>query len=900
MRKTAQFTLTAWFALIASAAGAQTIAPASQPVGLPPARIVPTAVAVRTETPPAIDGRLDDAAWTQAPAVTAFTQRDPVEGAPASEATDVRIAYDSEAIYVAARLSDRSAVTSRLGRRDMALASSDWFRVSFDTYHDGRIGVQFDVNPAGVRRDATLGGTTGGLSGPPFGGGDGDLAWDAVWDVATTVDAAGWTAELRIPFSQLRFAPADEHTWGLQLERIIVRKQEHSLFSFRSKSEPAGVPAFGDMTGLRGIRPGRPLELVPYVLSNAGFVDTADNPLRGDREFGANAGVDARYRMTSSMIVSGTVNPDFGQVEVDPAIINLTAFEVRLEERRPFFVEGASNFRFGGNIVGPGANAAALLYSRRIGRPPQVGLNADSVDAPGVTEILGAAKISGKTANGWSLGVLNAVTSEERGRFIDANNVVQSALVEPRTNYFAGRLNREFRRGMSTFGGIVTSVNRDVSDRRAADGLRSSAYAGGVDFVHEWANRGWGLGGFLVGSQITGSAPSVQAVQRSSSRYYQRPDSNRLEVDPTATSMRGLAGTMQLRKQSGLHWTGDIWVGAVSPGFEINDAGFQQRSDRIATGGALRYSQRQPGRFLRSWGVSAVQNHTLNFDGDWIEKVIRLSGTVTLLNYWDVDVNSSYERERIDDRLTRGGPLASKPPSWTIRVGTGSDPRKSITGSLDVELAGDRVGSRTRGVTTLVDLRSSPRWNLSFGPRLVHVRQHAQYVATVADPLMTETFGARYIFAPLEQTELSLVTRVNYTFTPDLSLELYLQPLVSNGEYGALKEFTTPSAYEFAVYGTDVGSFTKSADRYTIDPDGLGPAGAFTVTDRTFTTRSLRGNAVLRWEYRPGSTLYLVWQQERLNPSRMPDFQVNRALGSLFEADGNNVFVLKWSYWFNP
>jgi hypothetical protein len=866
----------------------------------PAVRSVPSAPAMRLSTAPRVDGQLDDLEWMQVRVIDAFTQRDPVDGAPASELTEVRIAYDDEAIYIAARMSDSGAVTSRLGRRDMPLASSDWFRVSFDSFYDKRAGFRFDVNPAGVRRDSTL--TTAGMSfsAGPLGGTDGDLAWDAVWDASTSVDAGGWTAELRIPFSQLRFSTADEQVWGLQLERIIDRKQEHVLFSFTPKSEPGGVAAFGDLHGLRDIRPGRPLELIPYVLSNADFASARGNPLRGTQDFGASGGLDARYRLTSSLILSATANPDFGQVEVDPAIINLTAFEVRLEEKRPFFVEGAGNFRFGGNINGPGGNAAALLYSRRVGRPPQLGLSGAQVDAPGVTRILGAAKLTGKTTSGWSIGALNAVTGNERGRFIDAAGLAQRGLVEPRTNYFTGRLNREFRRGMTTIGGIVTSVNRQTGDASAARALRSAAYTGGIDFSHDWANRSWGLGGYLVGSQVQGTPEAMLLTQRSSGRYYQRPDSRTLRVDPTATSMGGYAGTIQIRKVSGEHWTGDAWVGATSPGFEINDAGFLQRSDRLATGGALRYSERNPGRLFRNWSLYVIQNHTKNYDGDWIEKVIRPNAQFTFLNYWSLALSGSHERERMDDRLTRGGPLALKPSSWSLNTSLDSDPRRTIGVSFDVRTGGDRAGSRTREVATLLEVRTSPRWNLSFGPSLMRVRQDAQYVTSVSDALATDTYGARYIFAPLEQTEMSLVTRLNYTFTPDLTLEMYLQPLVSNGDYGTPKQFQTPSGYAFAEYGTDIGTIARDGSRYTIDPDGDGPARAFNVGDRSFTTRSLRGNVVLRWEYRAGSTMYLVWQQQRLNPAQMNDFGVGRALGGIFDGDSENVFVLKWSYRFNP
>ena len=825
--------------------------------------------------------------------IALFVQRDPDEGVPASEATEVRIAYDDEAMYIAARMHDRGTVTSRLGRRDMVNTSSDWFRVSLDSYYDRRSAFRFEVNPAGVRRDAAISG----------GSGDGDLAWDAVWDAAATIDADGWTAEMRIPFSQLRFTVADEQLWGLQLERLIDRRQELSMFSFTPKSEQGGVPAYGDLTGLRGLRPGRKLELLPYVLSQGTFQPDSTNPFVGDSEMDAAAGLDARYRITSNITLTATANPDFGQVEVDPAVINLTAFETRFEERRPFFVEGASSFRFGGTVGGPSAAAASVLYTRRIGRAPQLGVGTSNADIPSTATILGAAKVAGKTASGWSIGVLNATTDAEHARYQDPLGATQRALVEPGTNYFVGRVNRELRRGQTQIGGIITTTNRGLPSETAADALlRESAYSGGLDFVHEWANRGWNLSGFLVGSRVAGSPTAILATQRSSTRYYQRPDAGHVGIDPTATSMSGVAGSVQMRKSAGLHWTSDSWIQFVSPGYEINDIGFLQRSDRRAFGNGITYNQRTPGKFWRDWRSTNYVNYAQNFDGDTIDHFYWTRLAMTHLSYWQVDGSVWYEPERPDDRFTRGGPLANRPAVARYIGIVRSDVRKPITGSLEYNLVTDQAGSRNRYWDLSMSVRTSPRWNLAIGPRFQHVFADAQYVTTVADATMGATYGARYIFSRLDQTEVSLVTRLNYTFTPDLSFELYAQPLVSNGDYGTPREFQRPREYDFKTYGEDIGTISQSDSHYLIDPDGEGPARSFTVTDRSFTTRSLRGNAVLRWEYRPGSTLYVVWQQDRLNDEPMTDFEARRALASLFGGDGhtNNVFAIKFSYWINP
>ena len=859
------------------------------------ARIAPTVAAVPISTAPVIDGRLDDDAWLGAPVISAFTQRDPDEGSPGTERTDVRVVYDDVAMYVGARLYDRQPATTRLGRRDMDLSSSDWFRVSFDSYFDRRTAYRFDVNPSGVRRDAIL---VGAVSGGGFTGPEGDLAWDAVWNASTSIDEQGWTAELRIPFSQLRFVSGSD-TWGLQVERVLDRRQELSLFSFSRKSEPGGVPAFGSLRGLTGLRMGRRFELLPYMLSGADLVEAGGNPFRSNRELHAQAGLDLRYAITSNLTLTTTVNPDFGQVEVDPAVINLTAFETRFDERRPFFVEGAASFRFAGALGGPSAVAQNMFYSRRIGRAPQLGLDGPS-DVPETARILGAAQITGKTANGWSVGVLNAVTGRTHGRFIDVTGGPATALTEPLANFVVGRLNRELRAGQTTIGPMFTAVTRGVSDPRAAGALHGGAYAGGVDFFHEWANRTWNMAGFAVGSRVTGSADAMLRTQRASTRYFQRPDAKTFAVDPTRTSLDGFAASMQFRKVSGRHWTGDGWVATTSPGFEMNDLGFQQRADRHAAGGGVRYQQLQPGRFLRSWNLFTGNDLAVNWDGNLIDARNFLRGTAQLLNYWSISGMVRNEPERQDDRFTRGGPRALAPRAVAQELTISSDPRRAVGADLQLSRWRNRAGSRLSETEVTLRVRTSPRWNLTVGPTFLRARQDAQYVTAFTDASATATFGRRYVFAPLDQKELGVVTRLNYTFTRDLTLEVYAQPLVSHGDYGAPKEFLRSSGYEFGVYGKDLGSIARTNGGYDVQVPHAGGTTRFTVPDRSFTTRSLRGNAVLRWEYRPGSTLFVVWQQERLNHDFLPSFGLSRAVGSLLDAHANNVFVVKWSYWLNP
>jgi hypothetical protein len=493
-------------------------------------RVTPEAVGVRTSGAVMLDGRLDEAAWMDAPPITDFTQRDPHEGAPASERTEVRILYDREAIYVGARLFDSSGrVSSRLGRRDQSLPGSDWFSVGFDSDHDHLSEYRFSINPAGVRRDEKR------LAG------SGDESWDPVWQAATRRDSKGWYAEMRIPLSQLRFAEDREQTWGMQLIRRISRNGEESWFAFTPKRERSGVQRFGHLTGLRDLTSSGRFELLPYVVTRAryGPVPPADdagfaNPFVDGADGSATGGIDLRYRIASNLSLDATVNPDFGQVEADPAIINLTAFETRLAERRPFFVQGADIFRFGGD-GGP-----QLFYSRRIGAPPAGRVPPSAVydDMPESSTISGAARLSGRIAS-WSLGVVDAVTAREEARFVTDDRQFGSAVVAPWTNHLAVRARRELRQGSSTIGVLATALNRRLDDDALAARLRSDAYAGGIDFNHDWHDRVWSLRGYAVASRIAGDPLVIEAAQRSSARYYQRPDAAHLAVDDDATTLSG-------------------------------------------------------------------------------------------------------------------------------------------------------------------------------------------------------------------------------------------------------------------------------------------------------------------------------------------------------------------------
>jgi hypothetical protein len=887
----------------------------------------PTARAIPLQGRITLDGRLDEAVWGAAPPITAFTQLDPDEGQPVSERTEVYFTYDAEALYIGARLSDSGPVSRRLARRDTPLEDSDWFIVALDSHHDHLTAYRFWVNPAGVRRDEvfTSGGnragtvTTGGAVIER--GGQADASWDPVWSAATSVNASGWVAEMRIPFGQLRFSRADVQTWGLQVERRIARKQEQALFAFVPKDQPAGVALYGHLEGLQGIQAPRPLEVLPYtsgrllrrpvVAQNPSV--SFPNPFQSRSAASGGVGADVKYRLTSNFTLDATLNPEFGQVEQDPAVVNLTAFETRFDERRPFFVEGAEIMRFGTSVLGnPEGGPPQLVYSRRVGRAPQLATPRDAVyaDMPETTTILGAAKLTGRTVNGWSVGVLQAVTQRETGILIDANEQRREAVVEPMSNYFAGRLRRDFDAGRTTVGGMFTSVHRRLDGEAATTQLRSSAYAGGIDFRTETADRVWSIFGSFSPSFIRGSPAGIAATQRSSAHFFQRPDATHLNYDPEATSMFGYRAQIDAGKRAGT-WIWNVAVTATSPGYEINDLGFQLNADRILLDPNVTYEQNRPGRLFRRWSLRFGPDNDFNYGGDLIRSISMWTFQSQLHNFWTNSVRFHWIAPVMSDRLTRGGPLTRMPPGWLAGFDVGSDPRLRYSVAGGLTHTSDRAGMEQTTASLTAGIRPASNWNIRVGPSLNRVHLPAQYVTTVVDPTAAATYGSRYVFAALDQTTLGIDTRLNVTFTPALSLELYAQPFLATNDFGALKELRAPRTFDFLEYGTDIGTLTREPGATSlIDPDGDGPAQPFRVADRDFNLNSLRGNAVMRWEWRPGSTMFLVWQQDRagrlgaldaeLQGRDLSGFDVRTHVDDLFSARPTNVLVFKVSYWLNP
>jgi len=831
-----------------------------------------------------IDGRVTEAPWLHAPVATDFVQFEPSEGQPGTERTEARVLYGDDALYVAIRAYDRDpdGIVGQLTRRDQD-SYSDLVGVVVDSYFDRRTAFQFVVNPVGVKQDVYR-----------FDDTNEDDGWDAVWDVATSKDAEGWTAEFRIPYSQLRFRDAPDQTWGINFFREIARRDETDVWAPLSRTDAAIVSRSGELRGLENLDAPRRVEVVPYTVARVRRAPgDPENPFYRRNERFGTVGADLKYGVTSDLTLDVTLNPDFGQVEADPAQVNLTAFESFYPERRPFFVEGSSIFRF---ALSPGDGDDAnesLFYSRRIGRAPQ-GEPDDRggwVDMDPQTTILGAAKLSGKTASGWSVGALQAVTSEETASVAPADGTRLDETVEPFTSYGMVRVQRDFRAGRSAVGLVATAVNRD---RQAADALalRRHAYTGGVDFRHRFADERFEVSGYLLGSHVGGSATAIDAAQRSSVRYYQRPDAGYLRYDPTRTTLDGASAFLAFAKIGGSAWQYSTGVLTRSPGFEVNDIGFQRDADNTMTWVWVGYRQTTPTGPFRRYNLNLNGWTAWNYGGDRTALGGNVNGSVQLKNFWNAYGGVNREASVYSGRTLRGGPLFKREPSTNFWMGIGTDSRQAVR--LEVNGWGTVRGqsdSWSLGASPSVRFRPSGRATFSVGSSIGRNVNDYQWIGRYGSA------AEQPVFARIDQTTVGLTARIDYAFTPTLSLQVYAEPFVSAATFGDYKLVGDPVADRYEDRFVDLHHYVDGG-QVVSELDGDGLIDAFDQPD--FNYKQFRSNTVLRWEYRPGSTLFLVWSQGRDQSVERGDFDLRGDMGDLFGVRPDNVFMIKVSYWMSP
>jgi hypothetical protein len=821
-----------------------------------------TGTAVRASRAPVIDAREDDDAWRDTPPLpNAWRQFQPGEDAAPSFRTEAKIAYDDRNIYVLVRAFDPhpDSIVPLLSRRDVR-TNSDQIKVVIDAYHDRRSGLQFMINPAGVKRDASI-----------YSDVVEDMSWDGVWDAAARIDSLGWVAEFRIPLSQLRFSAAPSHTFGFGIWRDIARKNERISWPIFRSSRNAFASQLGEIAGITGISPSRRFELLPYVVAKnvsepfrtGGSIGTQNPPgiLTWRRDQQITAGADFKYGVTSNLTLDATINPDFGQVEADPSILNLTAFEVRFEERRPFFQEGVQLFKCGGPCEG-------IFYTRRIGRLPQLRSEKVADNDPAFTRIAGAAKLTGRLHNGVSVGLVEAVTQREIGHL--------GTTIEPQTNYAVGRVYKEMREGRSGLGFMLTGVNRDL-DADTRDLLRRDAYTTLVQGFHRFSRERFELMAYAGFNEVFGSDSAIALTQRNSVHLYQRPDHEE-RYDPTRTRLAGSVKAVQFQKLGGAARFSTFFRHA-DPGVELNDLGFVPIVNDVSLRNTFDLNSLQPTRFYRR---ALAELETFQ---SWTTGGLPSGLTTSLIlfaelpNLW----SPSIEYDGTDFggvfcvACARGGPALRRSAQHQIKVGVDGDPRPVVVPHVSVTYArGDEGRSTTRGASGLLDLRIASRFSMSVGPEYEHKVDDQQWYDNYG-ALLSDT--THFTFAHLDQTTLSMTTRASFTATPNFSIQLYAQPFVSSGAFSNWRELNQPRARDYDARFRPYGG-------------GANPEG--------FNFKELRSSLVARWEYRPGSTLFLVWTQGRKQDDLDPgSFQFRRDYHNLFRARPDNTFLVKGSYWFS-
>ena len=827
--------------------------------------------------PLTLDGKLDEAAWAEARFATDFQQKLERGGGPASERTEVAFLYDDEALYVGARvhLRDPSQLRAPSSRRDDA-ADADRLIVSLDTYRNRQTAYNFGVTAGGSQLDYYQAEDVFELR---------DYAFDPVWDARAAPNGGGWTAEMRIPFSSLRFHAAAEQVWGVNVQRVSPAQRLYAFWVVVPGNETGWASRFGELVGIQGVEPGRRIALVPYASgqsvrapedgAGAGAV-VADE---GDMEW--RYGGDLLVDLTPNLALEATFNPDFGQIESDPAVVNLTAFEVFLPERRPFFVEGSDLLR------GPGPR---YFYSRRIGAPPHsVG---ELEDLPESTTIPGAAKLIGRLPDGRSVAALVALTEEESARLLDpGTGSAVTVPVEPRTFFGVARLQKDFGAG-SRVGLIATGVDRGFpEDGSLSDLLPQRAWAGGVDWALRFGGQSHELGGYLGGSLVEGDAAAIARLQGSSARYYQRPDADHVELDLDATRLSGYTGQLRLDRIEGA-WRWGLSAEARSPGFEINDAGAMATADDLVGFGHLAWGRPTAGGPFHRVDLSASMASGWNFGGVRQFTSPSLNAGVVWRNFWRSYLRVTRELEALSDSFTRGGPLMATPAGWSSRFGLSTNDARLRVFGLDGTFASDDLGSSAWSALARMRMRTGEHLTFSLAPGYERGRDARQYVVTM--PAGREaTFGQRYVFGELDRSTLFVRLRAGLSLTPRLGLDLYVEPFAASGSYARLGELLAPRTSDLLLYGTEGTTITRGEDGSWQVTDG---ASAFTIPNPDFDVVSLRGNAVLRWEYAPGSNLYFVWTHNRAE-----DDVVGAPVGAgdlldAFSTAAYDVFAVKASY----
>ncbi len=837
---------------------------------------------------PIIDGQLEETNWKNSEWQGNFTQFQPANGKNATQRTEFAILYDDNNIYVGIKAYDTSpdSILRRLTMKDEL--QGDMVGIAFDSYHDKLTSFVFEVSAAGIKTDYIV----------TNDGGNNDYTWEPIWYVKTSVNSEGWVAEMRIPLTQLRFEKNGEKAWGLEVVRRINRYQEMSIWQPIPKDGSGMVHFFGELSGINGIKPKRQVEIAPYIEGQVErFGKEEGNPYMTGKSSNSNAGIDGKIGITNNIIMDFSVNPDFGQVEADPSQVNLTAYETYRKEQRPFFIEGKNIYSFPLMIGDGDMSNDNLFYSRRIGRSPQYVPDIPAnqyIQTPGYSHILGAAKISGKTKNGLSIGFMENLTGSEYAE-TDSSGFRRKVEVEPLTNYFVGRVQKDFKQGMTVLGAMFTATNRDINTTEL-NFLARSAYTGGLDFAHYWDNRNWYFAVKTVFSKVSGSRNALITAQESSARYFQRPD--RFRMDSTRTSLIGQGGRFEIGKQGGGKWTYGAFVNWKSPGLELNDMGYMRNADFILQILYAQYQILQPKGIFRSFGLFMDQYSGWDFDANLVAKGLEANARMQFTNYWTVQGGFSLEGTFLSNSMLRGGPYFKTPGGIRNFLSVSTDERKKLlflfTG---MSFFGDSKYEQTFNYNLEIQYRPIDVLQLSLIPGYMTDRSVLQYVDQYN--LGNEK---RYLFAKLDQHVLNLSFRMNLNLLPNLNIQYWGQPFVASGKYSDYKKITNSRAGKFSDsyqnFSTSQINYDAVNNIYSIDEYRTGNTD-YNFTAPDFNDKEFLSNLVLKWEYIPGSYLYLVWSQRRDRSDIFGTFSPGTDMRDLFTLMPHNVWMIKLSYRFS-
>ena len=821
--------------------------------------------AARTQTKPKIDGKLDDDCWQKTGTWDGdFIQQQPHQAAPPSQETEIKILYDDKYLYFGFICHDNEPekMDPILGRRDQM--NGDVTGIAIDSYNDNQTAFEFNLTAAGQKIDLMHLGEYGW-----------DFEWNAVWDGKTTIGDSAWYAEMRIPFTQIRFSNEEEHVWGMHIWRWINRLQEESEWKLIPVDAPAMVYIFGELRGIKDIPYKRNFEVMPYVKGK--YISQSEN----NENFGA--GIDGKMGVTSDFTLDYTINPDFGQVEADPSVLNLTSYEVFYDEKRPFFLEGKSILEY---------NAAndLVYYSRRIGHAPgyypDVSEN-ETLSLPENTSILNALKFTGKNKKGLSLGVVNSMTAKENATIYSGDESRKEA-VEPFTNYFVGRLKQDFNKGSTTIGGIATSTIRNIKDEQL-EYLADKSFVGGLDFEHNWKNRKYFVNGKSFFSSINGSEESISRLQRSSPHLYQREDAKHLEYNSSLTTLQGWGGEINAGKRSGiLRITGNVdWR---SPGVDLNDMGYMWQADYIKQETHFIYNINKPKGILLRYYLMLEQGHTWSFGGENLLDKIDATAKFTYKNYWLTTFDFYRKFNEVDTRQLRGGPSLRMDGE---NVGgfifqTNSSKDLVFATKLYFLRNDDKISLRNSYDFSLSWLIND-NFSISTITGFSNEVDNSQYVKQTEVEQKKE-----YVVGKIDRETLYTTLRIEYFITPELSLQYYGSPYASIGKYDSYRKVNISKSKDLSERYSPL---TISGDNL-IDEKGNGYLD-FTTENPDFNFQEFRSNFVLRWEYKTGSAFYFVWTNTSSNYESVYNFSVIKSLKSLSNLEAQNAFMIKFSYWFS-